>query len=98
MDGRIPGEWASALAEIVGRENVITDAEKMVDYGHDEFSLRDISRMPVLVVKPRSPLQVAAILKSPVEAKIPVTPRGGATGCAAAAFRRRAASSSPSSA
>ena len=80
MDGRIPGEWASALAEIVGRENVITDAEKMVDYGHDEFSLRDISRLPVLVVKPRTPLQVAAVLEVAGEAKIPVTPRGGATG------------------
>lgn len=65
---------------IVGRENVIDDPERMDDYSHDEFSLRDISRMPALVLKPRSPFQVAAILEIADQEKIPVTPRGGATG------------------
>jgi len=66
--------------EIVGRENVLDDPERMGDYSHDEFSLSDIARMPELVVKPRSALQVAAILETAVCRNIPVTPRGGATG------------------
>jgi glycolate oxidase len=36
--------------------------------------------MPALVLKPRSPFQVAAILEIADQEKIPVTPRGGATG------------------
>ena len=65
---------------IVGRENVLDDRERMRDYSHDEFSLSDIARMPELVLKPRSPFQVAAILEIAGSRKIPVTPRGGATG------------------
>jgi len=68
------------LISIVGRENAVVDPERMGDYSHDEFSLGDISRMPELVLKPRSPLQVAAILEIAGRRKIPVTPRGGATG------------------
>jgi len=65
---------------IVGRENAIAEPERMQDYSHDEFSLRDISRMPGLVLKPRSPFQVAAVLEIADREKISVTPRGGATG------------------
>jgi len=66
--------------EIVGPENALADPDRMQDYSHDEFSLGDISRMPELVLKPRSPLEVAAILEIAGRRKIPVTPRGGATG------------------
>jgi len=65
---------------ILGRANVISDPDRMIDYGHDEFSLRDISRVPDLVVKPKTAEDVAAILRLANEHKIPVTPRGGATG------------------
>ncbi len=68
------------LVAIAGRENVIADPDRMLDYGHDEFSLRDISRVPDLVVKPRATGEVAAILRLANEHRIPVTPRGGATG------------------
>ena len=68
------------LKVIVGRENVIADPDRMLDYGHDEFSLRDIRRVPDLVVKPRKTEEVAAVLRLANEHKIPVTPRGGATG------------------
>jgi glycolate oxidase len=66
--------------EIVGRKNAITEPDGMIDYSHDEFSLRDIGRMPELVLKPRSSFQVAAILEVADRERIPVTPRGGATG------------------
>ncbi len=68
------------LKQIVGEENVICDQEKIIDYGHDEFSLSDIARIPDAVVKPDSTEQVEKIMAYASGQKIPVTPRGGATG------------------
>jgi glycolate oxidase len=68
------------LEKIVGKKNVICDPEKKIDYSHDEFSLRDIAREPDVVVKPQSTQEVSRILRLSNEEKIPVTPRGGATG------------------
>jgi glycolate oxidase len=64
----------------VGPENAFSDPEKTVDYGHDEFSLKEIARQPDLVVKPASSEQVAAVLRIAGAHRVPVTPRGGATG------------------
>jgi len=69
-----------ALESIVGPENILSDPEKIVDYGHDEFSLRDIAVIPELVVTPTSEGQVSEILKTANKRGFPVTPRGGATG------------------
>jgi len=80
MYNKVDRAVAEKLEAIAGRENVITDPDRMFDYGHDEFSLRDISRVPDLVVKPRKTEEVAAVLRLANEHKIPVTPRGGATG------------------
>jgi glycolate oxidase len=68
------------LAEIVGPADLIFDPEKMEDYGHDEFSLADIRRLPEVVLKPETREEVAAILSLADGERIPVTPRGGATG------------------
>jgi glycolate oxidase len=68
------------LEKIVGKKNVILDPEKKIDYSHDEFSLSDIAREPDVVVKPQSTQEVSRILLLANENKIPVTPRGGATG------------------
>lgn len=65
---------------IVGPENVLSDPEKMLDYGHDEYSLRDIVRIPDLVVKPAKTEEVAALLRLAGASRIPITPRGGGTG------------------
>ncbi|MCX6576328.1 MAG: FAD-binding oxidoreductase [Candidatus Aminicenantes bacterium] len=80
MYSQIDRAVTEKLENIAGRENVIADPDRMFDYGHDEFSLRDISRVPDLVVKPKTAEEVAAILRLANEYKIPVTPRGGATG------------------
>ncbi len=69
-----------ALESIVGPANILSDPEKMVDYGHDEFSLRDIAVLPELVVTPTSEHQVSEVLKAAGSLRFPVTPRGGATG------------------
>ena len=68
------------LEEICGQQNLITGREKMSDYTHDEFSLPDIAHAPEVVVKPKTSDEVADILKLANREKIPVTPRGGATG------------------
>jgi len=68
------------LAEIVGAAGLISDQEKMADYSHDEFSLTEIRRLPEAVVKPGTREEVAAILMLAHGERIPVTPRGGATG------------------
>jgi glycolate oxidase len=66
--------------DIVGPDNVIVDPDRLDTYAHDEFSLRDIQRRPDLVVRPKTTEQTAAVLRLANEQRIPVTPRGGATG------------------
>jgi glycolate oxidase len=68
------------LARIVGEDGLIVDPERMADYGHDEFSLREIARLPEAVIKPRTAAEVSAVLKLANRERFPVTPRGGATG------------------
>jgi glycolate oxidase len=68
------------LEKIIGKKYVICDPEKIRDYSHDEFSLSEIAREPDVVVKPKSTEEVCRILRLANEKKIPVTPRGGATG------------------
>jgi len=73
-------KFLDELRKIVGGGNVLIDPEKLVDYGHDEFSLRDIARVPAAVVMPSDTAQVAAVLALADGFRVPVTPRGGATG------------------
>jgi len=80
MFEKITPQIQEAIGAIVGPENLLSGPEKTIDYGHDEFSLRDIAHLPDLVVKPGTEYQVAEVLKLAGERKIPVTPRGGATG------------------
>jgi len=80
MVPKIDPDVTERLENIAGRENVITNPDRMMDYGHDEFSLWDIRHLPDIVVKPRTTEEVAAVLRLANERKIPVTPRGGATG------------------
>jgi glycolate oxidase len=80
MFEKVNPQVEEAIAALVGRENVLKGPERTADYNHDEFSLRDIRHEPELVVKPATEYQVAEILKLAGEKKIPVTPRGGATG------------------
>lgn len=80
MYKKINKEIIEGLEKIVGRENVIIDSERMVDYSHDEFSDTKIARMPELVIKPNTTEEVARIMRLANEEMFPVTPRGGATG------------------
>ncbi len=77
---KISPEALKKLESIVGPKNLLSSAEKMEDYSHDEFSLRDIRTMPEVVLKPGQTAEVAEILNLANQLTIPVTPRGGATG------------------
>ena len=80
MPSQITPAIRAAFESAVGAANVLSDADKIVDYGHDEFSLKEIARQPDLVVRPGTTEEVAAVLRIASAHGIPVTPRGGATG------------------
>ena len=77
---KVSEEVIEELQRIIGEKNVIIDPEMMLDYSHDEFSLADISEEPEVVVKPETPEEISEILRLANRQRIPVTPRGGATG------------------
>ncbi|MFH1612189.1 MAG: FAD-binding oxidoreductase [bacterium] len=68
------------LKDIVGKENVISEKEKMINYSHDEFSLRNYDVFPEIVIKPFKTEQVSKILKLANQKKISITVRGAGTG------------------
>ena len=80
MYNKISDDMIKRLAGIAGEKNVIREADRMLDFTHDEFPLSDIAHDPEVVVKPESTEQVAEIMKLADAGNIPVTPRGGATG------------------
>ncbi|HMA53913.1 MAG TPA: FAD-binding oxidoreductase, partial [Acidobacteriota bacterium] len=80
MTSKITPAIRAELQAAVGSGNAFSDPEKTVDYGHDEFSMREIAHAPDLVVRPGTTAEVAAVLRIANAHGIPVTPRGGATG------------------
>jgi glycolate oxidase len=74
----------SEFEAIVGKENVLLDADKRYDYSHDETE--DYSFLPDVVLKPASPEEVSRIMKICHTQKIPVTPRGAGTGLSGGAL------------
>jgi glycolate oxidase len=80
MYNKLSREALERLVSIAGPEDVISDREKIEDYSHDESSLPEIRRYPEVVVRPESTEEVAAVMRLAAENRIPVTPRGGATG------------------
>jgi len=80
MSSKITPALRASVEAVVGPANAFSDPERAVDYGHDEFSLREIAHDPDLVVKPGSTEEVAAVLRLANAHGVPVTPRGGATG------------------
>ncbi|MGB8951168.1 MAG: FAD-binding oxidoreductase [Candidatus Aminicenantales bacterium] len=80
MYNKVTPEIQQKIEAVVGKDNILVDPERMLDYGRDEFFFPDSSRQPEIVVKPQNAEEVAALLKLAGSEKIPVTPRGGATG------------------
>ncbi len=81
---RISAAHINTLYTIVGKDNVLVDAEALAIYGQDETE--DFSFPPDVVVKPSTSLQVSEILQLANQHNIPVTPRGGGTGLSGGAL------------
>lgn len=73
------------LREIVGEENVLTDAALLGPYGHDEVTDPAYHKLPEAVALAENAEQVAAIITLANEYRFPVTPRGAGTGLACGA-------------
>ena len=73
------------LRTILGEKNVITDADRMQPYSHDEVTESRYHHMPEVVVFPESTDQTAAVVKLANRELIPVVPRGAGTGLACGA-------------
>jgi glycolate oxidase len=72
------------IKAIVGADFTFTDAESFDKYGKDETERLHYN--PEVVVKPRTPEEIAALLKLCNQHLIPVTPRGGGTGLSGGAL------------
>lgn len=72
------------LKAIVGEAYVLSDTESLSNYGHDETE--ELSYLPEVVVKPRTPAEIAEIMKLANSRHIPVTPRGAGTGLSGGAL------------
>lgn len=73
------------LREIVGEENVLTDAALLEPYGHDEVTDPAYHKLPEAVALAETAEQVAQIIRLANEYHFPVTPRGAGTGLACGA-------------
>lgn len=77
---KINADILSKLEAIVGAENVMTDAEKMQPYSHDEVTDPTYHHLPEAVVFAETTEQVAAVVTLANECHFPVVPRGAGTG------------------
>jgi len=74
----------AAFKKIVGDEYVFVDDESLGHYAHDETE--NLHFLPDIVIKPRTALEVSAIMRTCNEYGIPVTPRGAGTGLSGGAL------------
>jgi glycolate oxidase len=68
------------LRRIVGERFVLTDAEALDTYSHDEVADPAYAHRPEVVVKPDTADQVATVMRLANRRRIPVTPRGAGSG------------------
>lgn len=73
-----------ALRALLGEDAVRTEEAVRERYGRDETE--DLLFPPEVVVLPRNPQEVAAVLRLASEHRIPVTPRGAGTGLSGGAL------------
>jgi glycolate oxidase len=76
-------EFIEEVRGIVGDGGLLTGAEA-APYAHDELATDEFAAVPTAVARPSTEEQVAALVKLCRRSGVPVTPRGGGTGLAAA--------------
>ncbi|MDR1379480.1 MAG: FAD-binding protein [Synergistaceae bacterium] len=74
------------LRAIVGQGNVLSDAEKLETYSHDETEAAVYGHAPEVAVTPLTTEQVAAVVKLANRERIPITPRGAGSGLSGGAI------------
>lgn len=72
------------LISIAGEQYVLFDEKAFKEYGHDETE--DLVFYPEVVVVPRTPEEIAAVLRLCNEQNVPLTPRGAGTGLSGGAL------------
>ncbi len=72
------------LKTITGENYVFSDAENLENYSRDETE--DLSFLPEVIIKPRTPGEISKILVLCNRELIPVTPRGAGTGLSGGAL------------
>lgn len=77
-------ECVMQFKTIAGELNVLINEEDLKNYDHDETE--NLHFLPDVVIKPRTPEEISAIMKICNRHKIPVTPRGAGTGLAGGAL------------
>ena len=82
---KITTEILEKLKAIVGPKDVVTDADAMQPYSHDEVTDPAYHHMPEVVVFAETAQQVSAIIKLANACHFPVVPRGAGTGLACGA-------------
>ena len=82
---KITPETLSLTSAIVGEKNVLTDAELLQPYSHDEVTDPAYHHMPEVVVFAENTDQVAKLVKLANEKHFSVVPRGAGTGLACGA-------------
>ncbi|MEO7922076.1 MAG: FAD-linked oxidase C-terminal domain-containing protein [Chitinophagaceae bacterium] len=73
-----------SFKKIVGEQYVFSDSESLHHYSHDETE--DLHFLPEVVIKPKTPQEISALLKICNRDRIPVTPRGAGTGLSGGAL------------
>jgi glycolate oxidase len=69
----------TALAAALPADRLIIDPDVLAGYAHDEAEWAPYE-LPAAVVRPRTPEEVQAVVRSCIEHRVPVVPRGAGTG------------------
>ncbi len=80
---KIPLEFIQQLKQAIGEKYVYTDSERLEAYNFDGTEYRFI---PDLVVEPETTEQISVLMKLASAYRIPVVPRGAATGLSGGAL------------
>src|ERR1700741_974905 len=80
----LASQHTDEFKRILGERYVFIDEDSLYNYSHDETE--DLHFLPDVVLKPRTPEEISAVLKICNQYKIPVTPRGAGTGLSGGAL------------
>nr|MBA2422896.1 FAD-binding oxidoreductase [Chitinophagales bacterium] len=69
---------------VIGEQNVLTDEEALLHYGHDETE--DLKFPPEVVLKPASAIEISSLVAFCNQNNICITTRGGGTGLSGGAL------------